>query len=198
LYDENLKIIGAIYSRGFEKVAILEISKKMYNQEYVSDDCKKANFVKIKYNNKECVVFGNEIFEINEKQHFLFQNPNGDKMSIFPVTNFEMGAADGDGLTGCDDYSVLIINNITKNTFHPIKGSNNRNVTLLHDDGSDEEIYRILVEKDTIVIGVKAFYQEGGSVYKLKTTFKNNFSEASISDKQSFDESELEKLKQIK
>ena len=103
LFDENLKEIGSIYSLGFEKVQILEITKIMYNLEKSSDICEKAYFVKIKYNNKDCVIFGKEIFEINNQQLFRFQNTKGDVFSIFPVTNFEMGASNDDGLTGCDN-----------------------------------------------------------------------------------------------
>ena len=198
LYDAKLKEIGSIYSRGMEKVEIIEISKKMYNQENISDYCKKANFVKIRYNNKECIIFGKEIFEINNEQKFTFQNQKGNNFSVFPVTNFEMGASDENGLTDCDDYSVLIIHNEKEQKFNSINYNSNEKVKLLHDDGSDEKIYKFSIEKDTLIIGIKALHQEGGSIYDLKTTFKSNFSKSIIADKKIFEENELEKLNQIK
>lgn len=198
LFDKNLREIGSIYSLGFEKVQILEITKNMYNLENSPDNCKKAYFVKIKYDGKDCIIFGKEIFEINNEQIFCFQNAKGDEFTIFPVTNFEMGASDDDGLTDCDDYSVLIISNEKENTFYPIKGNASKNAELLHDDSANEKIYKVSVEKDTIIIGIKALYQEGGSAYNLKTMFKNNFSKFIISDKKTFEENELEILKQIK
>lgn len=198
LFDENLKGIGLIYSSGFEKVQILEITKKMYNLENSSDHCEKAHFVKIKYNNKDCIIFGKEIFEINNQQLFRFQNTKGDEFSIFPVTNFEVGASDDDGLTGCDDSRVLIIANEKENTFHPIKGNENKNIVLLHDDSANEEIYKVSIKKDTLIIGIKAFYQEGGSIFNLETTFKNDFTKSVLKDKKTFEEIDIEKLKQIK
>nr|WP_315153826.1 hypothetical protein [uncultured Flavobacterium sp.] len=198
LFDENLKEIGSIYSLGFEKVQILEITKKMYNLENSSDNCEKAYFVKIKYNGKDCIIFGKEIFEINNKQLFRFQNTKGDEFSIFPVTNFEMGASNDDELTGCDDYSVLIIANEKENTFHPIKLNANKNAELLHDNSAEEQIYKVSIEKDTLIVGIKTFYQEGGSIFNLETTFKNNFTKSIFKDKKTFEEDDIEKLKQIK
>lgn len=197
LFDENLKGFGAIYSRGFEKVQILEITKKMYNLENSSDNCEKAYFVKIKYDNKNCIIFGKEVFEINSKQLFDFHNSKGDKFSIFPVTNFAMGASDDDGLTGCDDYSILIIENKKDKTFGTIgypektKSRNNKTLkeaVLFHDDGAEEKIYNVSTIKDTLIVGIKAIYQEGGGKYNLKASFKDNFSKSIITDKIYFEE----------
>ncbi|ESU20963.1 hypothetical protein FCR2A7T_07350 [Flavobacterium cauense R2A-7] len=199
LFDENLNEIGQIYSKGFEKVHIVERTKMMYNLKNSSEDCEKAYFIKIKYNNQECIIFGKEVFEINTEQLFSFKNLDGEKFSLFPVTNFEMGASDENGLTGCDDYSILIIENKTRQNFasirYPINGTN-RNIqklekaVLIHDEGSDEIIQNVSIKNDTLVIGIKAIYQEGGSSYNLKTTFKDNFSKSIITDKINFEEEE--------
>lgn len=197
LFDENLKAIGQLYSKGFEKVQILERSKKMYNLENSSEHCEKAYFLKIKYNNQECIVFGKDVYEIDMKQKFSFQDPNGDQLSLFPVTNFEMGASDEDGLTGCDDYSILIIENKNKRTFtsikYPTNGTNDKikkleKAVLIHDEGANEEIQSVATKKDTLVIAMKATYQEGGSTFNLKTTFKDHFAKSIIKDKINFEE----------
>lgn len=198
LFDENLNEIGSIYSLGFEKVQIVGMTKKRYNLKNSTDPCEKAYFVKIRYTGKECIIFGKEIFEINEQQLFRFQNTKGDAFCIFPVTNFEMGASDDNGLTGCHDYSVLIIANEKENSFHPIKIEANKNAQLLHDDSANEQMYRVSIQKDTLIIGIKAFYQEGGSAFNLVTTFKDNFTRSVYKDKKAFEEADLEKLKQIK
>lgn len=197
LFDENLNEIGQIYSKGFEKVQILERTKIMYNLKNSSEYCEKAYFIKIKYDNKECIVFGKEVFEIDKEQIFSFQNIDGDKFSLFPVANFKMGASDENGLTGCDDYSFLIIENESNQTFtsinYPING-NSHNIrklekaVLIHDDSADERIQNVSIKNDTLVIGIKAIYQEGGSTFNLKTTFKNNFSKSIITDKVNFEE----------
>ena len=109
-----------------------------------------------------------------------------------------MGASDENGLTDCDDYSLLIVYNENKQKFNTINYNNNEKVKLLHDDSSNEQIYKVSVEKDTLIIGIKAFHQEGGRMYNLKTTFKNNFTKSIIFDRKIFEENELEKLKQKK
>lgn len=197
LFDENLNEIGQIYSKGFEKVQILERTKKMHNLKNSSEDCEKAYFIKIKYNNQDCIIFGKEVFEINPEQIFSFQNLNGEKFSLFPVTNFEMGASDENGLTGCDDYSILIIENKAKRTFtsinYPINGTNHtiqklKKAVLIHDEGSNEIIQNVSTKNDTLVIAIKSIYQEGGSSFNLKTTFKDNFSKSIITEKINFEE----------
>jgi hypothetical protein len=207
IYDENLKEIGEIHSRFLEKVKITGYTKKMYNQENISDNCEKAKFVKIKLYNKELILFGNDVCEINNEQLFNFQNTKGHEYSIFPVTNFAMGASDNDGLTGCDDYSILIIENKKEKTFssigYPLNTKNRNNktlkeVVLFHDDGAEEKIYNVSTINDTIIIGIKAIYQEGSCIFNLKTTFSNNYSKSVITDKVQFKENEAEKFEDVK
>ena len=193
-YDENLKEMGVIHFQELEKVEIIAITKKMYNLENISDNCEKAKFVKIKLYNKELILFGNEVHEINNEQLFHFQNTNGHKFSIFPVANFVMGASDDEGLTGCDDYNILIIENKKDQTFSTISYPLNRNnkilkdAVLFNDDSAEEKIYNVSTLNDTLIIGIKAIYQEGGSKFNLKTTFSNKFSKSIIANKINFEE----------
>jgi hypothetical protein len=46
----------------------------------------------------------------------------------------------------------------------------------------------VATKKDTLVIAMKATYQEGGSTFNLKTTFKDHFSKSIITDKINFEE----------
>lgn len=189
-------------------VQILEKSTKMYNIEGKTDNCEKAFFLKVKYLDKEYTVFGQDVYEINKQQKFCTQNEKQEKLTLFPITNFEMGASDEDGLTGCDDYSLLVLQNEKENKYILMKYPNNEDVhgkatnkyaSLFHDDGSEEKIYKLTVKQDTLVIGIKATYQEGGSVFNIKAKLSGDFPETSISDRVRFEtDEELKKMDKIK
>jgi hypothetical protein len=196
IYDENLNEIEELKISEIKKVLILGKTKNRYNLKNSKDYCEKACFLKVNYKNEEIILFGQTVYEINKEKIFPFTNPNGEKCSIFPITNFEMGASDEDGLTDCDDYSVIIIENERNKSYSIISYPQNENIhnnpelkkgVLFHDDGSEEKIYKVSIKNDTLVIGIKAEYQEGGAIFNLKTTFKNKFSNTIISDKENIE-----------
>ena len=189
-------------------VQILEKSTKMYNVKGITDNCEKAFFLKVKYQDDDYIVFGQDIYEINNQQKFSIQNEKQEKLTLFPITNFEMGASDEDGLTGCDDYSLLVILNEKENQYTLMKYPNNEDIhgestnkyaSLFHDDGSEEKIYKLTLKQDTLVIGIKATYQEGGSVFNLKAKLSGDLPETLISDRVRFEtDEELKKMDEIK
>jgi hypothetical protein len=119
-----------------------------------------------------------------------------------------MGASDEDGLTGCDDYSLLVLLNNKKKQYSLMKYPKNEDIhgeaankfaSLFHDDGSEEKIYKVTVKQDTLVIGIKAIYQEGGSVFNLKAKLSDELPETRISDRIRFEtDDELRKMDEIK
>lgn len=180
-------------------VQILEKSTKMYNIQGETDNCEKAFFLKIKYQDKDYIVFGQDVYEINKLQKISTQNEKQEKLTLFPITNFEMGASDEDGLTGCDDYSLLVLLNEKVNHYTLMKYPNNEDIhgsatnkyaSLFHDDGSEEKIYKLTVNQDTLVIGITATYQEGGSVFNLKAILSSDLPETFISDRIRFETDE--------
>jgi hypothetical protein len=189
-------------------VQILEKSTKMYNVEGTTDNCEKAFFLKVKYLGNYYTVFGQDVYEINKQQKFSTQTEKHDKLTLFPITNFEMGASDDDGLTGCDDYSLLVLFNEKENLYRLMKYPNNEDIhgkstnkfaSLFHDDGSKEKIYKLTVIQDTLVIGIKAIYQEGGSVFNMKAILSGDFPETLLSDRVRFEtDEELKQMDKIK
>ena len=194
VFDNNLVETRKILINENSNVNILEKSKKIYNIGKSADNCLKSNFVKINFNGQNIIVFGQNIYEIDEKQKFSFQNDQKNNFSIFPVTNFEIGASDYDGLTGCDDFSYLII--ADKNDhLYPIsspknKGnrSNEKFAILVHDDGMLETIDNVKIVKDSLIVKVNVNYQEGFGSYHLNTCLKDNFSNSTITKEKRFAE----------
>ena len=206
-YNDDLKSTEKLQIDTISTVQILELSSKMYNIEGKPDKCDKAYFVKVKFQDKDYIVFGQDVYEINNTQKFQTQTDKNVNLSIFPITNFEMGASDEIGLSGCDDFSLLMLQFGIKNHFTLMKYPMNEDIhgesahkyaTLFHDDGADEKIYKVMAIQDTLIIGIKAIYQMGGSVFNLKVSFSNPFPETRISDRVRFTDDELKKMDEIK
>ncbi|MEN2401552.1 hypothetical protein GKZ90_0017300 [Flavobacterium sp. MC2016-06] len=196
LFDDRLNKIGELIIDEISKIQILEKSTAIYNIDKSNDYCLKSNFVKIRYKNKNYLVFGSDVYEINESQKLECSiNSKNEKYSIFPITNFEMGASDEEGLTGCDDYSILLVFNQNSNKYSTItvpqdneNHSNQKFAALEHDDSLEEKIYNAQVKNDTLILGIKIGYQEGYGSYFLQTSFKDNFSKSKVTERKRFEE----------
>jgi hypothetical protein len=209
LFDTNQKRIGKLEISEIGPTFIIEKSKKMFNLDGDTDNCQKAFFLKVKYKNKEYIVFGQDVYEINQDQKFTTLNKKNEKITLFPITNFKMGAMDEDGLTDCEDYSILVLHNNSKNHYSLIKYPKSEfnwrepklsQAVLFHDSSVEEKIYKIFMNKDTLIIGIKATYQEGGSVYNIKTILTKDFPESEITDTIKFETNEnlQKKMDEIK
>lgn len=208
IFDNEMKIKEKLEVDKITHVQILEKSTKMYNVEGNTDNCERAYFLKVKYQDKDYTVFGQDVYQINDKQKISTQNKNKEKLTLFPITNFKIGASDEEGLTTCDDYSLLVLLNEKKNQYSLMKYPNNEDIhgeaankyaSLFHDDSSEEKIYKLTVKQDTLVIGIKATYQEGGSVFNLKVKLSGELPDTKISDRIRFEtDEELKKMDEIK
>ncbi len=207
LFDGNLNSIGKLEIDKITLVQILEKSFTMYNIENSTENCAKAYFLKVEYLNKNYIVFGKDIYKINNDMKFNVQSENQEKLILFPITNFKMGASDEDGLTGCNDYSLLVLQNETKGQYSLMKYPENEDIhgksackyaVLFHDDGSNERIYKVSIKQDTLVIGIKAWYQEGGSIFNLKANLSADFPDTRISNRIRFDYDDLKKMDDFK
>jgi hypothetical protein len=195
LFDDNLRPIGKLEIDKNSKVQILEKTDEFLNIEKSEDYCLKSNFLKIGYKGKDYIVFGRDVYEINNTEKLDFQNEKKEAFSIFSITNFEMGASDENGLTGCDDFSYLIIldkkNKKYSTMIAPENTENDSTIkfaNLTHDDGSGEKIYTVKVINDSLILGIKVSYQEGYGSYNLKSSFKDNFRNSIISERNRFEE----------
>jgi hypothetical protein len=208
-FDNNQKRIGKLQITEIEPTQIIEKSTKMFDIDGSTDKCQKAFFLKIKFKNKDYVVFGQDVYEINKKEIFNTYNKNKEKLTLFPIANFDMGASDEEGLTECEEYSILVLFNKTKNHYSLIRFPENEDIhtgelnpkyaVLFDDDMAGEKINKVSMRQDTLVIGIKATYQEGGSVFNLKTKLSTDFPKSEVSDRIRFDtDEELKKMEEIK
>jgi len=203
IFDEKLNKIEELEIKEISKIKILEKSNSIYNIDKSKDYCLKSNFIKIEYKGKNYIVFGRDVYEIDESKKIDFAR-NDEKFAIFSIVNFEMGAYGGDdGSTGCDDFSLLIILNKNNQKYTTLAipenqeyKSNTKFANLVHDDGSMEDIYNAKVLNDSLIMGIKISYQEGYGSYFLRTSFKDNFNKSKITDRKRFEEESV--YKQLK
>ena len=207
LVDSSLNSIGRIEVDEITFVQILKKSSKMYNIEGCTEYCEKAYLLQVEYMGNNYIVFGQDVYKIDNTAKFSVISEKKENLTLFPIRNFKMGSSDETGSTWCSDYSLLILQNEKKKYYSLIKYSGStlygenlpyKYATLSHDNYSYEEIYKISLEKDILVVGIKVWYQEGGEIYNLKVNLSSDLLEAEISDEIRFEESELEKMKDIK
>ena len=207
IFDISFKGIKKININEITPVEIIEKSKKMYFLNTDSNYCLKANFVKVKYNNTELIVSGLDIYELNKKQKYPFQIGINNKYVLYVVSNFKMGVTDEDGVTECDENKILVLNRLKDNYFSLIENTYNENVhkdksskyfVLNNDEICGEEVYKVSVQNDIIIIGIKAICQEGGFAFNLKVTYDEKLSKANISDYKYYKENEIKNLENLK
>lgn len=206
IYDEFENNIYRINIAKAEKVKIVGISAQQYNLKGNNDICEKANFVKIIRNNKELILFGKRIYLVDKANIYPFTSANNN-YNVLAVENFQMDAGNEEGLTGCEDYKYLILENISKKSFSKIPFKANKSdiyrtssyyAILYNDDMSGDSIYKSHIEQDTLALAVKSFYQEGGAAYLLKIVISNNDFYSFIDSYKSYEEEQLEELERLK
>ena len=208
IFDNNLKIKENLEVNEITLVQILEKSTKMYNVDGNTDNCEKAYFLKIKFQGKDYTVFGQDVYEINNQQKFSIENGKNEKLTLFPITNLKMGVGYEGDFTGCNDYSLLVLQYGNKQHYSLLKYPNNddtrgkavgKYAILFHDDMSEAKIYKTTISQDTLIIGIKEIYQEGGSIYNMKANLSDELPETIISDRISFEtDEELKRMDEYK
>ena len=209
LLDINLNSIGKLAIDEITPVQILEKSTKIYNIEDNTEDCERAYLLKVRYRGNDYTVFGQDIYEINNNMKFSVVNEQDETLTLFPIKQLKIGASHDDGgwfLTGCSDYSLLVLQNETKNQYSLMKYPENDNeirnplkyAVLFSDEGVGEKIYKLSIRQDTLIVGIKALYQESGSVYNLKAKLSSDLPKTKISDRIDFEWKDIEKMNEIK
>lgn len=194
IYNSSLKQID--YLSIDEDVAQINILEKTRNMVTASGDtidapCPTAYFLKIKYKDKEAIVYGIDIYEPIKKESFNFKN-DINSISLYAIENFSIGFSGFGELTGCDDYHPLIV--FENNRFHKIytiprkdfdyyaKNNNLNYYYLVSDDGVREKISNVSLNRDTIIAKIYVEYQDGHSDYNLNIIKNNGIFESTISN----------------
>lgn len=170
-YSEQIKVIGKINVPEIKALQIIQISETKHPQHTNVDYCKWANYLKVVYNEDTLILFGEKVLEINEEYSNINLKTKNVKLLI--AGNFLTKSSDEEGLTGCDEYSYLIIEN--KNGFYSLVNAPKRDnyypyeyAVLFDNDGIGEEITNLETNEDTIKLKIDVIYQEGSGSYNYK------------------------------
>lgn len=198
-YDDSLKPVMEVVIDSLSPVQIVAKSKNKHLFRPGDNECLKANYLRINYGGKDYIVFGRYVYEIEKENRFTVSH-NEEKFEVNTIINFELGASDEDGLTGCDDFSYILLKRLSDNHYSMIENPKERKpytgdydyAMLLHDDGAAERISKVEIVNDTLVIGVKAGYQEGAGSYNFKVSYNKDKPTGIISDYKRMEETEIE------
>jgi hypothetical protein len=198
-YNDSLKPVMEVVIDSLSPVQIIAKSKDKHFSKPGDDECLKANYLRINYGGKDYIVFGRYVYEIDKKNRFTVSH-NDEKIEVTTIVNFELGASDDDGLTGCDDFSYLLLKRLSDNHYSLIENHKERKpytgdcdyAMLQHDDGTSERISRAEIVNDTLIIGIKVGYQEGAASYNFKVSYNKDKPTGIISDFERMEETEIE------
>lgn len=169
-YDKNGNVIGNVTFDNITPVILKSRSGKRMHLKNSKDDCAWAYYVTFSYQGKDVTMFGSDVFATTKTLPFIYHKQ---PMKLLTVKNFSQGASNEDGLTGCEEFQYLFIEQ--NGTYTPVQTPTNtgdrdvkrRLAMLLQDDQADEEIQKISVIKDKLKITIKATYQESDEIYDL-------------------------------
>jgi hypothetical protein len=173
-YSDKIEVIGRFSISKIEKLRIIQISESKHPQTTHADYCDWANYVKVIYRNDTLVLFGRNVLEITSNYDKL--NLKSHKVELLIAEDFLMKTSDTDGLTGCDEYKNLIIKS-DEDSFSFIEQPARENkspyvhAVLYNNEGLGEEIKKVKINNDTIILSINEIYQDGTGTYKLNIYF---------------------------
>jgi hypothetical protein len=200
VYDTAFNKLTELKLMDYKEVEILSRTPDMYNRKGEKDICDKANYVKIRFDNTEYIVFGKNVYILERVIGSNFMNANNENCSLYLATGIKIGSANEEGSTGCDEYSVLLVKREKDSRYVLVEQPENRanntskqliNFVIYHDNGCGESIYRMWQNKDTMMVGVKAHCQEGGYSGTLKLLYHDYLCKSWWTEETAYTEEEM-------
>jgi len=177
VYDKELQAISTITLQDITEVTILGKTKNKRPQVNEQEYCRWSNYVSVKYQGKDIILFGNSVLKFSADLSITLDR--GEKVLFIQAENYTVESADEMGLTGCDDYSEIFIK--SDNNYHHIYNIENQGEEevekkiFIHDDGMSERLSKFKVKNDTIQISMKQSFQEGKGSYTLNVFRKDGW-----------------------
>lgn len=163
---------------GMRSVEILQEGDK-WDALGKEDMCERHKWVKVKWEGDSTGwVYGKYVYfdNLNKKEgtpKFVFNLGNIDyRLSTFQ--NYTYPIADEEGITGCGYMYLVMIKPIGSNQYVKINDAMSKKdqsyMVLEDDDGINEQITKVRVENEQIIVEVEIGHQDGSasSVYKLR------------------------------
>ncbi len=164
------KEVSKVY--GMRSVEIVEVSEKWDDLGKKDDMCQRHKWVKIKWaGDSTGWVYGKYCYQndgssclLTKETSFLLKNV-AYQLMIFQ--NYEYPVGDEQGLTGCNNTYKIMIYEVSSKNYYLIKDSKSKETESLmvfySNMGQGENIKKISVQEDKIIIDVFINYQEGSA-----------------------------------
>lgn len=190
-YDDSLNLIDFIDVSELIPIEIVAITNKKLPKDKMDqkNNCAWANFVKINYEGKEKIVFGQNII-VPIRKH------KTQKLSLWETKNYQTGVADEYGLTGCDESYYLLVVDQDGNA-HAVR----KNIEelyyarLVHSEVADDKIQLIKEENGVLSVNILRTLQEEAESYSMKIFQKDGTWWADLSEPKEADDERLTKEK---
>ncbi len=166
---------------GIRQVKIVEEGGKWDDLEK-NNMCDRHKWVKVKWaGDSTGWVYGKYAYfddreggELYEKTTFIYHNIS---YEIAAYRNYGYPVGDEEGLTGCSYSYLVFIKTAESNKYYQVKDvmskENETNMILYSNDGIGEQISKVTIEGDQIIVHVDISYQEGGANATYNLRFLN-------------------------
>lgn len=179
---DTIDIINVIEVYSIQPINIIEVSKDKIPEVFDDNYCNWANLVKGQFKDqvesvfyKQAILSGRWVYEIVKKHTII----RVDTLELLEVSNFDMESADHDGITGCDNFRILLVRKLNELKVDFIEMDEKKDYSyqfalLNNSDGAYDEITEIETKSDTIILNINSIYQEGQGTSKLKIALAEN------------------------
>lgn len=177
IYDTTKKIINQITNIYGEVVTIDSISEKKFNLQDTKERCDLHNFVWVKSNKFSGWIFGDYIFEKENRNRNINYIVGSLEFKFIPTKNFNVGVYDEEmeELSFCkNNQSPILFYNGRDKKYQYIKINDNQKIytdkylTLDSHDGWYDEIKSIGYKDNILSLLIKREYQEGNATIELE------------------------------
>lgn len=180
VYETNTQIIDDLSQADGQVVEILGKTEKSFSllNKGQNEICDQYPFVKIKLNSKVVWIFGAYVYKISEQ---ALPNIASADYELVLCHNFGVGASNSEGLTGCDDFSPLLLKKIGADSYKLLEMSMGHDIeenfhdnfpyyNLISDEGTGESISHCESTPKGLDVHIEVSHQASGAEYDLSIT----------------------------
>jgi hypothetical protein len=177
IYGTNTQIVERLKEKDGTVVEILAKTPQTFSflNKSQNEICDQYPFVQVKLDNKTVWIFGAYVYKISEQ---ALPNIASADYELVLCHNFGAGASNNEGLTGCDDFSPLLLKKIGTDSYKLLEMSMGHDIeenfhdnfpyyNLISDEGTGESISHCESTPKGLEVHIEVSHQASGAEYDL-------------------------------
>ncbi len=184
LLNNDLKKIDDISDWTGKIIDIVGVSDSLFNQK--NDICDAFWYVKIKFENKEGIVNGKQVYKIQSSEQGIDFTINNKKVEILTTEHFAVALEYQNDFMGCPMYRPIVIKDSANNFFGIVdfipnkyskKGRINNKYPLFQlqsNEGMYDNIYSAIIEGTNIKLKIHTSFQTEENDSEVVLKFDKN------------------------